>query len=57
MLQLFGGKYGQGRLISEFEFPNGAEYQFNEKSDEKRLIITDKTGKQISLIIQDNILY
>jgi hypothetical protein len=54
---LFEGGSRQGRLICEFEFPNGAEYQFNEKSDEKRLIITDKTGKQISLIIKDNILF
>jgi hypothetical protein len=57
MLYLFEKEPNQDRLISEFEFPNGAEYQFNEKSDEMRLIITDKSGKQISLIIQDNILY
>jgi hypothetical protein len=54
---LYEGGSREGYIIWEFEFPDGAEYQFNEKSDEKRLIITDKTGEQISLIIQDNILY
>ena len=43
-LCLFEAGSIEGKLIHEFEFPHGAEYRFDEKSDEKRMIITDIKG-------------
>jgi hypothetical protein len=53
ILSLHRGESKEAKTLHQFEFPNGAEYRFDEDSDEKRLIITDKKGFEIRLIIED----
>jgi hypothetical protein len=55
MLSVHEGESKEGELLHQFEFPDGdgAEYSFDESSDEKILIISDIEGCEIRLIIQD----